>query len=95
MHVARGSTRGGRLAGVETTSNPKESTMKHLFFAAFLLPLAHVGDADPATPGSSEGAVVEAANESHAEPMPLAAPICLPGEKLVCTLGPPPRCRCE
>jgi hypothetical protein len=94
VHVARGSTRRGRLAGAETINNPKELTMKHLFFAAFLLPVAHVGAADPATPGSSEGAVVEAA-EIHTEVMPLAAPICLPGEKLVCTLGPPPRCRCE
>ncbi|WP_437278374.1 hypothetical protein WME90_45360 [Sorangium sp. So ce375] len=93
--MARGSTRRGRLAGAETTNNPKELTMKHLFFAAFLLPVAHVGAADPATPGSSEGAVVEAAAEIHTEVMPLAAPICLPGEKLVCTLGPPPRCRCE
>ncbi|WP_437726670.1 hypothetical protein [Sorangium sp. So ce861] len=68
--------------------------MKHLLFAAFLLPLAQVGDADPATPGPSEGAVTEAATEIDVAAKP-PVPFCLPGEKVVCTLGPPPVCRCE
>jgi hypothetical protein len=33
--------------------------------------------------------------EGVLQPEPAARPICLPGDKLVCTLGPPPVCRCE
>lgn len=69
--------------------------MKHLLFAAFLLSLTHIGDADSATPGSSEGAVAGAATAIDAEAMPRRVPFCLPGEKVVCTLGPPPVCHCE
>jgi hypothetical protein len=69
--------------------------MKHLVCAAFLLPLAHIGYADHTTPETSEGALVEAATETNAEAMPLSVPICPPGEKLKCTLGPPPVCHCE
>ncbi|KYF46697.1 hypothetical protein BE08_08580 [Sorangium cellulosum] len=69
--------------------------MKHLVFAAFLLPLTHLGGADPAAPGSSEGAVVEAVTEIDARATKRPVPFCLPGEKVVCTLGPPPVCHCE
>jgi hypothetical protein len=68
--------------------------MKRLFFAAFLLPFALIGCADDATPEEGEGVAVEQPKAAEPELTPQAKPICLPGEKLSCTLGPPPVCSC-
>jgi hypothetical protein len=46
-------------------------------------------------PRESTGAVVEKTRETDSEAKPARVPFCLPGEKRVCTLGPPPVCHCE
>jgi hypothetical protein len=43
----------------------------------------------------SEGAVIEKTKETEAEALPMRMPFCLPGERLRCSLGPPPVCWCE
>jgi len=61
---------------------------------AVLCPIALAAGGHEATPKASTPAAVVAQDEqtvSHRKP----SDFCLPGEKLVCTLGPPPVCHCE
>lgn len=51
----------------------------------------------PVKPAPSAAAVPPpvAANPSTPAPNARRVPFCLPGERVVCTLGPPPVCHCE
>ncbi|HEU4411971.1 MAG TPA: hypothetical protein VFS43_42410 [Polyangiaceae bacterium] len=69
--------------------------MNRLFLSALLLPLALVGCAADAAPDEGDDASVEPTKGAEADVSAQAAPFCLPGEKLVCTLGPPPVCSCQ
>jgi hypothetical protein len=66
--------------------------MQRPCLAALLLLSLHIGDAERTAPPDSEGA---AADIRETELKARAVPFCLPGEKVVCTLGPPPVCHCE
>jgi hypothetical protein len=73
----------------------KEPTMK-LFFAFFPVVLAACAIDATEPEQSSANAIDHAQQTPHATPeSPLLVSFCLPGEKRVCTLGPPPVCHCE
>ncbi len=70
--------------------------MHRLVIAALILPLAHLGCAAEATMPPDEGENVAAERtEEGQEIKALRGTFCLPGEKVSCTLGPPPVCHCE
>ena len=72
--------------------------MKRSLCAALLLSLGLFACAADPAPGSEadETMEVQIAEEAETESLPSAkrTPFCLPGEKVSCTLGPPPVCRC-
>jgi len=87
-----------------------KSPALRLLLALVLSPVALVtGGHEPSRQGSTEAptqqtraAAVSAFNAemgselvSRPEAMPMRIAFCLPGEKLVCTLGPPPVCSCQ
>jgi hypothetical protein len=59
--------------------------MRRLICAALFVSFAHLGC-------SSEAPTEPTGNENAELSL---VPFCLPGEKRVCTLGPPPVCHCE
>lgn len=69
--------------------------MHRWLFIAVVLPLAPIGCGADAT-GSDES---ERSVDQDLRLAPIRGidrtPFCLPGEKRVCTLGPPPVCHCE
>src|SRR5262249_33883227 len=70
---------------------------KHLAFRAFLgLALGAIAfAASLRAPAAIDAAVPRAMNVTKSDAAPARTPFCLPGEKLVCTLGPPPHCSCQ
>jgi len=73
--------------------------MNKLVYVALFLPFSLLACAaeTTTTPDESEGAAVPPpVNEATTvKPEMSRVPFCLPGEKVVCTLGPPPVCHCE
>jgi hypothetical protein len=70
---------------------------KPLAFKA-ILGLALVAIAFAASLGASvatEAAVLRGMKATRSDAGPARTPFCLPGEKVVCTLGPPPHCSCQ
>jgi hypothetical protein len=47
------------------------------------------------TPAAIDAAVPHRTKDTRAGVAPARTPFCLPGEKVVCTLGPPPVCSCQ
>jgi hypothetical protein len=71
--------------------------MNKLVYVALCLPLSLLAcAAETTTPEEGEGVVAPPVNEATTvKPEASRGTFCLPGEKVVCTLGPPPVCHCE
>jgi hypothetical protein len=77
------------------SSNRRNLPMKRVFLFALFFSLALVGCADDAAPEEGDDVSAEQTKTADVEVAAKKVPFCLPGEKVVCTLGPPPVCHCE